>query len=218
MFTEIPLGHMQLLIHHISKFKTQGNPEKVMEDITADIQSTDSFLSLYKYESPMEEQLNKVNTNIKDKENDIKLIKHKIEEIQSVGKNDLSHLELRPTCSQCHQCLKHKLSKCQHEPCSTWLQCGRIELHKAEKKNFESKKGKLKRLLRDLSTLESEAKRLKDIMDSEVRSFTNIVEPHLICSNPHKYLTNLNGNILPVTRTINIDLVILKKTLQFPGT
>ena len=159
----------------------------------------------------MEKQLNKVQNNIAEKENDIKKLKHEIDRIESVGKDNSSHLELGPTCSRCHQCLKHKSSKCQHDPCSSWLQCGRIVLHKSEKKQFESKKGNLKNFLHDLNTLESEAKRLKEVMDSEVRSFNNVVKPHLIRSNLSKYLTSLNRTILPVTRTINIDLAIIKK-------
>ena len=90
----------------------------------------------------MEKQLNKVNKNIADKENEIKLLKHEIDKIESDGKDNTSHLELGPTCSHCHQHLKHKSSKCQQEPCSTWLKCGRITLHKGEKEKIS----KLKRV------------------------------------------------------------------------
>ena len=93
------------------------------------------------------------------------------------------------------------------------LGCSVEELHctKVKKKQFESKKGNLKKFLHDLNTLESEAKCLKEVMDSEVRSFSNVIQPHLIRSNLSKYFTSLNRIILPVTRMINFDLAIIKQ-------
>ena len=204
---------MRLILHDIAKLQSKDNEPTCnkKKNLTCDVATTESFLNLYKYESPMEKQLNKVQSSIAEKENDIKKLKHEIDKIESVGKDNSSHLDLGPMCSRCHQHLKHKSSKCQHEPCSSWLQHGRTALHKSEKKQFESKKGNLKKFLCNLHTLESEAKRLKEVMDSKVRSFSNVIKPHLIRSNPSKYLTSLNGTILPVTRTINIDLAIIKE-------
>ena len=76
------------------------------------------------------------------------------------------------------------------------LGCSVEELHctKVKKKQFESKKGNLKKFLHDLNTLESEAKRLKEVMDSEVRSFSNVIKPHLIRSNLSKYFDQFEWN------------------------
>ena len=48
---------------------------------------------------PWKKQLKKVNKNIADKENEIKFLKHEIDKIEHVGKDNNSHLELGPTCS-----------------------------------------------------------------------------------------------------------------------
>ena len=69
----------------------------------------------------------------------------------------------------------------------------------------------MKKLVKDLSIVESEAKRLSKIMDSETRSFSNVIKPYLIRSNPEKYLTCLDSSVLPITKIINIDIAILKK-------
>ena len=69
----------------------------------------------------------------------------------------------------------------------------------------------MKKLVKDLGVIEAEAKRLSDALVAETRSFMNVLKPYLICSDPEKYVTSIYGSVLPITKTINIDLAILKK-------
>ena len=131
--------------------------------------------------------------------------------VESFGRDPLSHLDLGSSCGKSQKRAGHKSSHCTGEQCTTFHQCGWLNLHKNKKKLFESKRCKLKKLVKDLNLLEAESKHLKDLMQSKTHSFGNIVKPYLIRSNPSKYLTSLHSNVLPITKTINIGIAILKK-------
>ena len=63
---------MRLILHNVAKLQSKDNEPNKKKSLMCDVETTESFLNLYKYESPMEKQLNKVQNNIAEKENDIK--------------------------------------------------------------------------------------------------------------------------------------------------
>ena len=60
LLTEIPIGHICLMLHELNKITSDKQQDTVKQQVCSKVDTTKSFLDLYKYESPMEKQLNKV--------------------------------------------------------------------------------------------------------------------------------------------------------------
>ena len=147
LIADLPIGHVRLILHELNQLKDPNTTKNVKEDICKDVNMAQSFPELYKYQSPMEKQLTKLTEQITEKEEQIKKLKHEIHEVESFRRDLQSHLDLGSSCRKCHQRVGHKSSYCTLEQCTTFCQCGQLNLHKNKKKLFKTKRGKLKKLI-----------------------------------------------------------------------
>ena len=96
-------------------------------------------------------------------------------------------------------------------PCTTSMSCGKIRFHKAELKAIDTKKGTLKKLIRDKVSLESECEKVRETIAATVKTFPQAIKTALINSNKKEYLTVHDGKFVPLTTKINWDITILQK-------
>ena len=172
--------------------------------------SVDNFLvalSAYQYQSPIEKHLATVLTEISQKELEIEKIKA---EIESMKPTDYTNGDVAITCGRCHQG-NHTKRRCVDPLCTTSISCGKIRFHKSELKVVENKKVQLEKLIRDKVSLESESKKIREIIASTVKTFPQAVKTALINSNKKEYLTIHEGKFVPLTTRINRDISILQK-------
>ena len=78
LLTELQ-SHVCLILHELNKLKDPNTTKNVKEDICKGVNMAQSFLELYKYQSPMEKQLSKLTEQITEKEEQIKTLKCEIE-------------------------------------------------------------------------------------------------------------------------------------------
>ena len=124
LFADLPIGHVCLILYELNKLKDPNTTKNVKEDICKDVNMAQSFLELYKYQSPMEKQLTKLTEQITEKEEQIKKLKCEIHEVESFSRDPQSHLDLGLSCGKCHQRVGNKSSHCTLEQCTTFHQCG----------------------------------------------------------------------------------------------
>ena len=75
---------------------------------------------------------------------------------------------------------------------------------------MDAAKNKIKKIVKDISILEKEAKCITECIESTKVSFGSQVKPFLIKSNPLKYLVNIKGTVQPITQAKILILVFLR--------
>ena len=104
----------------------------------------------------------------------------------------------------------HKI-KISASQCVSFQLCGNLRLHAKEKCFVDAAKSKIKKIVKDISIPEKEAKCISECTESTKVSFGSLVKPFLIKSNLLKYLLNIKGTVQPIVQAINLDLSTLKK-------
>ena len=165
-------------------------------------------LTTYDYQSPMEKHLSHLFIQISDKNIEIEKIKSEIDCMKPPEESLADNVAI--TCSKCHMG-NHTRRWCVDSPCTTSISCGKIRFHKAELKAMDTKKGTLKKLIRDKVSLESECKKVCETIAATVKTFPQAIKTALINSNWKEYLTVHDGKFVPLTTKINWDITILQK-------
>ena len=100
----------------------------------------------YHYSSPMEKHLDRILSDILNKESKLSIMQTELDEMNKcLGDNGIDN---RVTCSLCHE-KNPKHSKSINSKCLTSLSCGRMKLHKGKMEVSERKKISLKKILCD---------------------------------------------------------------------
>ena len=192
----------------LSTFVTEN---EVSSDIPDDYETEQTLASL-EYSTPLEKHLNKIHGQIQDKQSRIDSLKESIQKFLDLTTSNSGTFGSY-SCGRCHQ-FNHKKPKCRENPCLSAISCGQLKLHKDESKRVDTQKAEVRKLQKEMDSLQVQADKTSETMKTMAKSFPTVVRGPLIRSNPSEYLTKNRGQWIPLTRKINLHLSILQKYYQ----
>ena len=227
---ELPVGHRRILVNEVTKIRSPHSKALLTALDLQEMQTTGSPLSqtnlppkelfpetpakpkdplieAYTYMTPLQKHLATLQHDIDAKEHEMEKVKVQID---SVTERNIDDTDSRPHCSICHE-LGHRRNRCAGQKCPASVCCGKVRLHKDELKQLDTMKATLKKMVKDKLSLDAEAEKTIDTINQNNKSFVQAVRGYLINSNKHKYLTTYAGQVVPLSKVINIDLSILQK-------
>ena len=231
---ELPVGHRRLLINEVTKIRSPHSKALLTSLDVNNMQSDgssgtgvvqallqpkelfpqtpakpkDPLIESYTYMTPMQKHLKTLQREVEEKEGSMDVIRAQIESLSTL-KNDDEH-DSRPHCSICHE-VGHRRNRCSGQKCPASISCGKLNLHKNELKQVDGLRAQLKKMVRDKMALDGEVEKVSDAISQNNKTFAQAVRGYLINSNKHKYLSTYAGQVVPLTKVINIDISILQK-------
>ena len=231
---ELPVGHRRLLINEVTKIRSPHSKALLTSLDVNNMQSDgssgtgvvqallqpkelfpqtpakpkDPLIESYTYMTPMQKHLKTLQREVEDKEGAMDLIRGQIESLITLQIND--EPDSRPHCSICHE-VGHRRNRCSGQKCPASISCGKLNLHKNELKQVDGLRAQLKKMVKDKMALDGEVEKVSDAISQNNKSFAQAVRGYLINSNKHKYLSTYAGQVVPLTKVINIDISILQK-------
>ena len=172
------------------------------------------LLAFYEFKSPLEKELDEATRKLHDKEAERDDAMARINSIKTLDEEAKAGDEIGGIrCRRCHMVGNHKKNKCPNPECKIFEQCRVVEFHDAEKRHRKQLRAKLDRAVKEAKQQQIEVNKIQSGLLHEQRSFDVIVRPHLIRTNPTRYLISLPENdkeIVPKSKIISTDLGILE--------
>ena len=127
-----------------------------------------------------------------------------------------------PTCGNCHRQEGHNRLNCPYQCCETFFHCGVISKHPEEKAQLKELEKQRQEVLKDIDSVRNAMKVKQAAAKSIQERYVYKVRPHLIESDPSRYLTTGDdGQCIENWFLLNKDAkqleVILKGKLPAPG-
>ena len=143
----------------------------------------------------MEKHLNKILSEIEEKDVEIKKLRNDFDQTTLLLNTDDDY-DSHHNCSLCHD-KGHRQNKCTGVKCPSSKICWKMKLHKEEIKAHESMKASVKKLVKDKQTLQSEADKAQEAIVMNNKSFFQAVRSYLINSDKLRYLTKYGRKLSP---------------------